>query len=108
MEFCKRIRVLGLYVYVSTFRMKRRGINDKIYSEAHNKLKAIKRGIWEANGGRCEGCGAERGIEELEIHHIIPRCERPDLLLERSNMELLCRRCYMAKHFVENKYDDIR
>ena len=38
---------------------------------------------------RCESCG---GSKKLEVHHIIPFHERPDLELAYSNLMTLCRR----------------
>lgn len=38
---------------------------------------------------RCEACGTTR---DLNVHHIIPFHERPDLELSKSNLITLCRK----------------
>ena len=45
--------------------------------------------------GGCERCGA---IEDLSVHHIKPRATHPELILERSNLEVLCQRCHKMAH----------
>jgi len=42
----------------------------------------------------CNRCG--RPGEE--VHHIIPRCVRPDLMYDLDNLETLCRACHEEHH----------
>ena len=98
MGFCKRIRILGLYVYITTSRMKRRSKADIAYARRHNKLMRIKRDLYRKRRGCCECCGEWFPIEGLQLHHKIPRSERPDLLLKRSNIALMCEACHKRVH----------
>ena len=96
--FCKRIRILGLYVYITTSRMKRRSRADIAYSRRHDQLMRIKRELYRKRRCRCESCGERFPIERLQLHHKIPRSERPDLLLDKSNIELMCEACHKRVH----------
>ena len=42
----------------------------------------------------CETCG--RPGEE--VHHVIPRQQRPDLVYDRNNLRTLCKSCHLAVH----------
>jgi hypothetical protein len=44
---------------------------------------------------RCARCGSDT---DLAVHHRIPSRQRPDLLFERSNLEVLCRSCHAVHH----------
>lgn len=52
----------------------------------------------------CREC-ARRGLTSLatEVDHVIPRCERPDLMWERGNLQGLCRGCHIEKTRRENR-----
>jgi 5-methylcytosine-specific restriction endonuclease McrA len=47
----------------------------------------------------CAECG-KRGlvVEARIVHHVEERLRRPDLALDRSNLESLCPRCHTAHH----------
>jgi thymidylate synthase (FAD) len=44
---------------------------------------------------RCNRCG---GSKMLELHHIVPVSENPSLAREKSNIEVLCKRCHAEHH----------
>jgi 5-methylcytosine-specific restriction enzyme A len=46
----------------------------------------------------CEDC-LQRGrvVVATEVHHVIPRKERPDLALDLANLRSLCKPCHNAK-----------
>ena len=50
----------------------------------------------------CADC-ERKGLATLatEVHHVQPRAARPDLALERSNLESLCHDCHSAKTAAE-------
>jgi hypothetical protein len=50
--------------------------------------------LFSLHGG-CQECGSTR---DLAIHHVIPVCERPDLVFEDTNIQLLCRPCHIERH----------
>ena len=60
----------------------------------HEKARQIK----EAAQSLCEVCRREGRYryDNLEIHHIEKLTERPDLLLEDSNLVCLCQECHKA------------
>lgn len=47
--------------------------------------------VRERDGQRCATCG---GTRRLAVHHIVPRCERPDLTFEPENLITLCTTCH--------------
>lgn len=52
------------------------------------------RGIWIRRNPRCVDCG----MPGEEVHHIIPRCQRPDLTYDQGNLCTLCRDCHARRH----------
>ena len=48
-----------------------------------------------ARVGHCELCGAR---EYLCLHHIIRTRDRPDLLYEQDNLQVLCSPCHARAH----------
>lgn len=51
------------------------------------------------DGWRCTKCGSR---VRLEVDHRIPRHLRPDLALDVSNLQTLCRNCHIDKTAIEN------
>ena len=51
--------------------------------------------VIKAHGRKCMACG----ISNVEVHvdHIKPRSKHPELALEYSNLQVLCRPCNMGK-----------
>lgn len=48
--------------------------------------------------GSCECCGARPSHgDPLHVDHIKPRSKRPDLALDPSNLQVLCRPCNLGK-----------
>ena len=98
MDFTKRFSFFGIYVYVSSHRLKRRGERDAYYRKHRKRLLRLKRKVYRKSGGVCSGCGGRFSIDALEVHHIIPLRERSDLLLCRENVALLCHACHLRVH----------
>ncbi|MFP4126844.1 MAG: HNH endonuclease [Alphaproteobacteria bacterium] len=57
------------------------------------RLQALRRDGW-----RCVRCGARHG---LEVDHIAPREDRPDLAHDLDNLQVLCGPCHAAKTAAE-------
>jgi 5-methylcytosine-specific restriction endonuclease McrA len=57
------------------------------------RQQALRRDDW-----RCVRCGSRHG---LEIDHIQPVRDRPDLGFSLDNLQTLCGRCHAAKTRVE-------
>lgn len=49
---------------------------------------------WLALYPLCARCGKPGE----EVHHRIPRAQRPDLIYDQDNLETLCRECHHATH----------
>ena len=57
------------------------------------RYKALK-----MNNGKCELCGASKADGTmLHVDHIKPRSKFPDLELEISNLQVLCKECNLGK-----------
>ena len=98
MDFCKSFSIGPVNIYVTTSRMKRRNKRDDLYRNNRKKILRMKHQIWKRNGGRCEECGREFDEELLEVHHIVPVCERPDLICAQSNIHIVCPECHNRLH----------
>lgn len=58
--------------------------------------KKVKPEVFERQEFRCADCGAEN--KPLEIHHVIPRHENPDLAFDINNVVALCQDCHKLRH----------
>jgi len=52
------------------------------------------RNKWMRSFPSCNRCG----MPGDEVHHVIPRAQRPDLMYDLPNLETLCRACHLAHH----------
>lgn len=68
-------------------------INGEWVSTWNSKVKPE---VSERQGFRCADCGAEN--TPLEIHHVIPRHENPDLAFYIDNVVALCDECHKIRH----------
>ena len=98
MEIFKSFSIGPINIYVTTGRMKRRNKRDDLYRNNRKKLLRMKHRIWKQNGGRCEECGRLFDEDDLEVHHIVPVSERPDLICAVSNLHLVCPECHDRLH----------
>lgn len=56
----------------------------------------------------CQLCGNVHGKSKLQVHHIIPINENPDLVYQLTNMISLCKICHFVKaHAKNNKHIDM-
>lgn len=63
-----------------------------------NKItKPLKNKIKERDGKRCLCCG-KKFENHLEVHHIMPVSEFPQLAHEPDNMASLCQKCHSKYH----------
>lgn len=98
MDFCKHVKIGGVYIYVSSVRLKRRGWRDHLNRKYQRKLKRQKCRLYMEAGGCCMLCGREFGLDVLELHHIRPVSEAPELYARKSNLQLLCHDCHRRQH----------
>lgn len=80
----------------------------KVKADYQKKVKAISAPLrtkrWHdlrtriilADGGYCQRCFAKYGIytyDFLEVHHIKPRINNPELIFDENNLVTLCHSC---------------
>ena len=59
------------------------------------ETKSVKATLYDAQDGKCEGCGTELDAHHLEIDHIVPRSRGGGDFME--NYQLLCGHCNRTK-----------
>lgn len=81
---------------------------SRMYSEENAEIvkplktqewKRLRTNIIHRDGGYCQRCLNLLDMlttKKLEVHHIIPRSERPDLMFDPSNLITVCSTCNMA------------
>jgi 5-methylcytosine-specific restriction enzyme A len=62
------------------------------------RWKALRLQALERDGFRCVQCGERR---RLEIDHVLPVRDRPDLAFEITNLQTLCGSCHARKTRLE-------
>ena len=92
------IKIFGLYIYVSKYRLKRRDKLDKLRSNKRGQLNRAKKRIYKKTGGVCSCCGETFPIDALSIHHIIPVSVNPKKIAKESNLKLMCEACHVEIH----------
>ncbi|MEM9899907.1 MAG: HNH endonuclease signature motif containing protein [Pseudomonadota bacterium] len=63
-----------------------------------NRWKALRLQALERDGWQCVQCGSRR---RLEVDHIEPVRDRPNLSYALSNLQVLCPRCHSRKTRIE-------
>ena len=59
------------------------------------RWEQVRKAAKDRDGWRCTKCGRP-GV--LEVHHVVPVHERPDLAYSLDNVRTLCRRCHIETH----------
>ncbi|MDO8327189.1 MAG: HNH endonuclease signature motif containing protein [Cypionkella sp.] len=62
------------------------------------RWKALRLKALERDGWRCVQCGERRW---LEVDHVKPVRDRPDLSFDLANLQCLCGRCHARKTRIE-------
>lgn len=77
---------------------RRQLIEDRDAFYSSSEWRAIRRKVIDEDGRRCASC-VKTIVEDddLTVDHIKPRSRFPQLALERSNLQVLCRSCNSAK-----------
>lgn len=98
MEVFKSYHMFGLHFYISSRRMSREQNCSARIRENRKKLRVIKRSLYKKSGGCCQECGKKLEMDGLEIHHIIPTSENPNLVVSINNIHLVCPECHARLH----------
>lgn len=71
---------------------------DQFYrSKAWRRVRGI---ALHRKGARCEHCGKTAAeTERIDVDHVLPRSEHPQLALWVSNLQVLCQECHEAKTY---------
>jgi 5-methylcytosine-specific restriction endonuclease McrA len=93
-----KFKIGSIYFYITRYRMKRRGRNDDVSRNHRHKLMRLKHQRYKKNGGCCELCDKPTSEDQLEIHHILPVSERPELVASKHNIMIVCHRCHQHLH----------
>jgi len=94
-----RIPIIGIYLYISNVRMKRRSKRDLQYTGfLKDHLIENKKKLYERQKHCCPHCGNEFEYEEMELHHILPVGRFPELRQSIRNGVMLCNKCHKEVH----------
>lgn len=79
--------------------------DKKIGKERRGDLKTLFMEIWEEREHVCAKCGKPLGDEPKAIFfsHTRSRGARPDLKMDKDNIELLCSACHRLHEFGERE-----
>ena len=95
----RKLRLFGLYFYVSNVRMKKRQKRDLLYNGyVVDHLIENKQKLYERQGGKCPHCGGQFPYKESELHHILPLARFPELGQSIRNGIMLCHKCHKEIH----------
>ena len=89
----KHLRLWGLYLYISTTRLRPRQ-NREIGKEATER-KRLKNQLIRERGQKCEICGFVGGVQ---LHHVLPYSKFPQLAGNPDNVKLVCMKCHNEIH----------
>lgn len=93
------IKVAGWHIYVCNKR--RQNISPSTArksSSSDHKLKALRNNRYRHTKGCCEVCGQHCEKTELQMHHILPYRDFPDLKRKKWNLLMLCPHCHFLIH----------
>lgn len=79
--------------YQKAYYQKNKDILKPLTSARWRKLRSL---IIKRDGGYCQRCFIKYGIingDQLQVHHIKPRIEFPELMWEESNLITVCKTC---------------
>lgn len=80
----------------------------KPIKKVSNKRVTVAKQVYECtynrDGGKCVLCGSKR---QLQLHHILYRSERKNLINEPSNCVLLCFKCHELVHSNKKKHQPL-
>ena len=78
---------------------KKRKENNAFYES--REWMALRYLVLKQYGRRCMVCGASGARTSIHVDHIKPRSKYPELELDRSNLQVLCRACNIGKSNID-------
>ena len=100
----RSFRLGDLYITFSNCRVKKR-IGDR-ENAFDVKTTDIKQQMYDFQGGACPVCRQHYKWKEMELHHVLPWSQFPELRGNRANLMLLCAPCHHEIHC--DPYKNIR
>lgn len=98
-RWAKKIRLFGLYLYISNVRLKKRPLRDlEMIGFTRKHYYECKQKLYQRQQGLCPMCGKPYKLEQLENHHCLPVSRFPQLRCSITNMVLLCHNCHKEVH----------
>ena len=85
-------------------RERQRQIDEARAFYASSEWRLVRKQVVEEQGRVCQECHQHISDDnDLTIDHIKPRSKFPELALDKSNLQVLCRRCNSAKGATYNE-----
>lgn len=91
----KHIKIFGLYVIISTRRLRVRVRQER---DGDKVMTALRKCLLDEWNGICPMCGQVRQPKEMRMHHKLPYSRFPKLKYDRDNLILLCKGCHKELH----------
>ena len=99
-----QLNLFKLYFTLSNTPVRFKSRQDAfIGQDSRRKLKIM---LLARRGNKCESCGRQGDERTLELHHIKPIVERPDLAKDPDNIMLICTECHKQIHKELSKKND--
>ena len=90
------LRIGRLYFSISNVKTRKACCRGSI--DQKNRVKDLKRAIYNEHEGKCPVCGQQFEFHEMEVHHILPWYKFPELREDKRNLEVLCVNCHRELH----------
>lgn len=90
---CKAAKKQDRNAYMRDYQKRNKEVQQAINNKRWRNLRKL---IIQRDHGICQRCLALKGIfnsKELQVHHIKPRINYPDLIYEESNLITICKTC---------------
>ena len=91
-----QVNFFRLYITFSNTPVRFKSRQDAFIKQ--NERQKLKLMLLTQRGNKCESCGRKGDEKTLELHHIKPIVERPDLAKDPENVILLCTECHKDIH----------
>ena len=91
----KHIKIFGLYVVISTRRLRVRVRQER---DGDKVMTALRKSLLDEWSGICPMCGQVRQPKEMRMHHKLPYSRFPKLKYDKDNLILLCKGCHKELH----------
>jgi len=89
-------KVKSQTIELATERQERIDEANQFYASA--EWRSLRNEIVAENRNVCQSCGKKiRKKVDITVDHVLPRSKYPQLSLEKSNLQIMCRKCNSSK-----------